>query len=264
MKKTLLILLLSFLAAVVFLIQQTNSLKTTRYTWESPRVPRGFDGYRVALVSDLHSKRFGKNQARLVRAVRKLRPDLIALAGDFIDTHTRDLRAVTQFLEGVKDLAPMYYVDGNHDPQSPLYDDLLALLAEYGVIVLAGDTVTLTHGGDEMTLAGHPFWDLYYPPYAPIQPADIMLYHGPDEFPRLAAMGCGLVLAGHNHGGQVALPGGKAIVDPGSGWFPPYSGGMYHEGEAAMALSRGLGVSGFPFRAFSQPEVVGVVLKVVL
>jgi len=254
MKKLLPVLLILCAAAAIFLIQQTNSLKVTRYAWESSRVPQGFDGYRVALVSDLHNKRFGKTQARLVQAVKELQPDLIALAGDFVDMHTKDMRAVTEFFEGVQGLAPMYYVDGNHDPNSPFYGELRELLAEYGVTVLARDAVTLTHGGSEMTLAGYPYWELH----DPIQPADIMLYHGPDEFSRFAELGCGLVLSGHNHGGQIALPGGKALFAPGGGLFPTYSHGVYHEGETTMVLTRGLGSVYVPVRAFARPEVVGV------
>jgi predicted MPP superfamily phosphohydrolase len=253
-KKFLLVLSIVLATAALFLVQQTNSLKTARYTWESPRVPQGFDGFRVALVSDLHNKRFGKNQARLVRAVKNLRPDLIAITGDFVDLHTKDMRAVTEFLDGVRGLAPMYWADGNHDPNSPFYDALHALLAEYGVIVLAGDAVTLTRGGGEMTLAGYPYWELHYP----IRSADIMLYHGPDDFYRFAELDCGLVLSGHNHGGQIALPWGRAVIGPNGKLFPRYSGGVYTEGDATMVLSRGLGTSNIHVRAFARPEVVAV------
>ena len=257
MKKLLLILLGLLILCAVFLIQQTNSLKTARYTWESPRALWGFDGFQIALVSDLHNKRFGKNQARLVRAVADLRPDLIALTGDFVDLETKNLDFAREFLEGIKNLAPIYWVDGNHDPNSPFYGELHALLAEYGVIVLAGDCVTLTCNGDTMTLAGYPYWELHYP----ILSADIMLYHGPDDFYRFAALGCGLVLSGHNHGGQIATPWGRALIAPNHGLFPRYSGGVYTEGGSTMVLSRGLGTSVFHVRAFARPEVVGVVLK---
>ena len=257
MKKFWFVLLGLLIICVIFLVQQTNSLKTVRYTWESPRVPQGFDGFRIALVSDLHNKRFGKNQARLVRAVKDLEPDLIAITGDFVDLSTKNLDFAREFLKGVRDLAPMYWVDGNHDPNSPFYDELHALLAEYGVVVLAGNSVSLARGGGEMILAGYPYWELYYP----IQSADIMLYHGPEEFERFAALGCGLVLSGHNHGGQIALPGGQAVFAPGGGFFPKYSGGVYTEGEATMVLSRGLGTSVYPFRAFARPEVAGITLK---
>ena len=244
-------------AGAIFLVQQTNSLKTTRYTWESDRVPRGFDGYTIALVSDLHNKRFGKGQRRLVKAVRDLRPDMIALTGDFIDLATKNFDFAREFLEGVKDVAPMYWVDGNHDPNTTFYSGLHALLEECGVTVLAGDLLTIERGGDAMTLAGYPFWELHYP----IHSADIMLYHGPDEFHRFAALGCGLVLSGHNHGGQIALPGGRAVVDPGYGWFPEFSFGEYRENDSTMILSRGLGTSGPPVRAFAAPEVVGVEMR---
>jgi len=257
LKKFLLILLIVLVAASIFLVQQTNSLNTARYTWESPRVPRGFDGFCVALVSDLHNKRFGKEQKRLVRAVSDLQPDLIALTGDFIDMYTKDMQAVADFLEGVKGLAPMYYADGNHDPNSPFYEDLLDLLAQYGVTVLKGEAVTLERGGDTMTLSGYPYWELHYP----LQGADIMRYHSPEDFYRFAALGCGLVLSGHNHGGQIALPGGKAIFAPGGGFFPKYSGGVYTEGGATMVLSRGLGTAYVHVRAFNRPEVVGVVFS---
>ena len=257
MKKFLLVLLGLLAACIIFVIQQTNSLKTTRYTWESPRAPRGFDGFQIALVSDLHNKRFGKNQARLMRAVKELRPDLIAITGDFVDLSTKKLDFAREFFEGVKDLAPMYWVDGNHDPNSPFYDELHALLAEYGVTVLKGDVVTLTRGGDEMTLAGYPYWELQYP----IVSADIVLYHDPNALYTFARLGCGLVLSGHNHGGQIALPGGRAIIVPRDGWFPQYSGGVYTEGESTMVLSRGLGTSVYPVRAFARPEVVGVEFK---
>jgi len=257
MRKFFLVLLGLLVLGVIFLVQQTNSLKTTRYTWESDRVPQGFDGFRIALVSDLHNKRFGKRQARLVQAVRDLQPDLIALTGDFIDLSTKDLGFAREFLEGVKDLAPIYWVDGNHDPNAPSYGELHAALAEYGVTVLAGNRVTLQRGDDEMTLAGYAYWELHYP----VMTADIMLYHGPEEFPRFAALGCGLVLSGHNHGGQVALPGGRAILSPSKNLFPKYSGGVYTEGESTMVLSRGLGTSDLHVRAFARPEVVGVVFR---
>ncbi|MCL2495383.1 MAG: metallophosphoesterase [Oscillospiraceae bacterium] len=242
---------------VLFALQQTNSLKSARYTWESPRVPPGFDGFQVALVSDLHGKRFGREQKRLVQAVRDLQPDMIALTGDFIDRKTKDLDFAREFLEGIKNIAPVYWVDGNHDPHSPLYGELHALLAEYGVAVLAGNCVDITHGGDTMRLLGYAFWELYHP----IEPADIVLFHGPDDFFRFAALGCGLVLSGHNHGGQIALPGGRAVLAPNWHLFPKYSGGVYAEGESTMVLSRGLGTSDIHVRLFARPEVVGVVFR---
>ena len=251
-----LILVVLLAAAALLLAQQTNTLKTTRYAWQSDRVPQAFEGYRIVQVSDLHNKRFGKGQRRLVRAIRDARPDMIALTGDFIDLHTKSLDAVTELLEGIQGLAPAYFIDGNWDSNSPYYGALLALLSQYDVMVLNGYT-QLARDGGTMTLAGFPFWETKNF----TQPADIVLYHSPNRFSLFAAEGCGLVLAGHNHGGQIALPGGRALIDPNGNFLPKYSAGVYHEGDAAMILSRGLGTSVCPFRLFAPPEIVVITLE---
>lgn len=256
MKKWLILPALPILLALgaLFVMQQTNTLRTTRYTWTSERVPPGLEGFCIAQLSDLHNKHFGEAQAKLIAAVQALQPDMIALTGDFTDLKTTELSSMELLLQGIAGTAPIYYVDGNHDPRSPLYPEFRDLLAQHGVTVLDGNTVTLERGGDSMTLAGYPCWDL-----SELQSSsDIVLYHDPDGFSQLAAKGCGLVIAGHNHGGQVALPWGRAIIGPRGKWFPQYSFGMYRQGESTMVLSRGLGTRGFPFRLFAMPEVVGI------
>ena len=254
-KKFMTFLTLVFLG-FAFLCQQTNTLKTTRYTWQSSRVPQAFDGYRIVHVSDLHNKRFGKGQSRLLRAIRDAQPDMIALTGDFADLTTKDLGAVRELLDGTQGLAPIYFVEGNHDPNSPHYRALLALLSQYGVTVLDGYT-RLERGGEAMSLAGCAYWGQWI--FS--EPSDIVLYHDPDSFPRFAALGCGLLLSGHIHGGQIALPNGRALFGPKTTLFPKYSHGEYREGDSTMILSRGLGVSRIPFRLFAPPEIVVIELK---
>jgi len=254
MRRILFILLIfAAISAIIFLIQQTNTLKTTHYTWQSSRVPQAFDGFRVVQVSDLHNKRFGRNQSRLIQSIRAAQPDMIALTGDFIDDKTRDLEFMRDLLEGIHELAPIYFVEGNHDTTSPFRGALLALLSQYNVTALDGYT-QIERNGATMSLAGFPYWGS--PNFH--GPADIVLYHSPEHF---ASFGAGLVIAGHNHGGQVALPGGRAVFGPRVEFFPRYSFGMYHEGDATMILSRGLGTSRIPFRVFAAPEIVVITLK---
>ena len=259
MKKRRFLLIFAILLAVgvLFALQQTNALKATQYTWQSGRVPAGFDGYRIVQVSDLHDKRFGSGQNRLIRMIRDLNPDMIALTGDILDWRTMDLAPVRELLAGTAGLAPMYYVDGNHDPRSHLYGEFRALLAEYGVTVLEGYT-TLARGGDTMTLAGCGYWEWFIEGLP--RPADLVLYHGIEI--ANSQSGHGLILAGHMHGGQVALPGGRAIVSPDGRFFPEYAGGFYELGDdSTMVVSKGLGTSGLPFRLFARPEVVCVEMK---
>ena len=245
-------------AGFAFTMQQTNALKVTRYTWESSRVPPGFDGYLIVQVSDLHGKRFGMDQKRLLKVIRDLNPDMIAFTGDMISLDTKDLSPVQELLAGLAGLAPMYYVDGNHDPLSPAYMDFRALLRECGVVTLEG-CVALARGSDAMVLAGYGYWTAD----RVAEPADIVLYHSPHLFDALHGESVGLILAGHIHGGQVALPGGRAILGPGGALFPDYAGGFYERGGGgtAMVVSKGLGNSGLPVRLFARPEVLCVTLS---
>jgi len=259
LKKALRILLIILIFLTAFLFQQTNTLKTTEYTWQSSRVPRAFDGYRVVQVSDLHNKRFGKKQERLIKAIKGAEPDMIALTGDIIDESTESLEPARELLEGMRTLAPLYYTDGNHDPNSPFYRAFRAMLREYDVTVLDRNVDVIEHDGETMYIAGYAYWSNKFD-NAEIAASDLILCHGPNAFPFFAEMGCGLVLAGHNHGGQVALPGGRAVFIPREGFFPGYSYGVYHEGDSTMVLSRGLGTSILPLRAFAPPEIVVIEL----
>jgi len=255
-RKLLLALLVLAAAGAFFAVQQTNTLRTARYTWQSDRVPPAFDGFRIVQVSDLHNKRFGKEQKRLLAAIREAGPDMIALTGDFADKATRNLDAVEELLAGTQGLAPIYFVEGNHDLNSPFYGALLALLSQYGVTVLDG-YAQLERDGESMRMLGFGYWT----PGEFDLPADIALSHSPDGFPAFARQGFGLVLSGHIHGGQIALPNGRAFVGPNGKLFPRYSHGEYRQGDSTMLVSRGLGISRIPFRLFAPPEIVVIELK---
>ncbi|MCL2195177.1 MAG: metallophosphoesterase [Oscillospiraceae bacterium] len=277
MKKLLMIaaMLLLPVAFIVLTIVHTNVLRTTQFTWQSRRVPPAFCGFRIVQLSDLHNARFGREQSRLIRAVAQAQPDLIALTGDFIDHRTRSLAPVEELLEGIAPLAPIVFIDGNHDPRSDFYPALLELFAQHGVTVLQGEyglwwhdideslrpvNMTVERDGARLSIGGVHDFD-----------ADIVLLHDPSTFAYYAEGGRdgmfrsdGLVLAGHMHGGQVALPGGQAMIAPmdnGLSFFPPYSSGVYLNGDATMFLSRGLGTSHLPIRLFATPEVAVIELK---
>ena len=61
---------------------QQNGLSSETITVSS--APDGFDGYRIAVVSDLHAKEFGEGNRVLLDYVRDLEPDLVAVVGDIL------------------------------------------------------------------------------------------------------------------------------------------------------------------------------------
>ncbi len=83
------------------------------------------------VLSDLHGKRFGRQNSRLLEAVRKAGPDVICLCGDMMDewSGTEYLRPL---LEGLAEIAPVYYVTGNHEWASGRMPEMRQLLEETG------------------------------------------------------------------------------------------------------------------------------------
>ena len=84
-------------------------------TISSKRLPASFDGYKIVQLSDLHDAMFGENHEDIVNEVRSIAPDAIFITGDFIDRNRYDLEQSLLLVEGIKDVAPIYYVTGNHE-----------------------------------------------------------------------------------------------------------------------------------------------------
>ena len=84
------------------------TLGITEVDAPSKNLPAGFDGFRIALITDLHGRTFGKNNDALVEKTRQAVPDLIALAGDIAD-ETSDLEELAALLPRLANIAPCYY-----------------------------------------------------------------------------------------------------------------------------------------------------------
>lgn len=108
------ILMLLFIL-VVWTIWGNVTLGITRYTVTSNRLPHSFDGYKIAVVSDLHNAEFGNNNSQLVEKIKKEHPDIIAITGDLIDSNRTDIEIAIQLVKQLTGIAPCYYVTGNHE-----------------------------------------------------------------------------------------------------------------------------------------------------
>ena len=230
---------------------------------------------RIVQISDLHGKRFGKDDARLLRAVRQARPDLIALTGDFADELT-ELSALEPLLEGLTALAPVFYVTGNHEwvMDGAQRRELFALLDGCGVVRLRNSWRVLKSGGSRIVLAGvddpNGPADQKTPEalVAEIRAAEggdafiLMLAHRNDQLPLWAELGADTVLCGHGHGGIIRLPLLGPVFGTHYELFPDDAEGVYRQGGTAQVVSRGLGQSRrIPFRLMNRPELTLVILE---
>ena len=258
------------LALMIWTAWGNGALELTTYAIASEKLPKTFDGYRIAHISDLHNAQFGDGNEKLLAMLREAEPDIIAITGDLIDSRNTDIGIALHFAEEAVKIAPCYYVTGNHEARVPAYDALKDGLLELGIIVLEDERADLEISGEHITLLG------VNDPSFLADPANeealmqsklqklmngaenytILLSHRPDLFELYAESGADLVLCGHAHGGQFRLPLVGGLVAPNQGLFPKYDAGVYTEGNTNMVVSRGIGNSLFPFRFNNRPEVI--------
>ncbi len=234
--------------------------RTTEYTIESAKV---LTPVRIVHISDLHEKSYGKGNAELFGAAERLQPDLIAITGDMIyHSHTKcPNRAYIENVARWAGAFPSFFVTGNHERVWTQYTK--DIFAENGVTVLSGTTVPFAVGSTSLCIGGvdDPTIDAHGADWLrfPEGPQfNLLLAHDPLPFRGgYDKTGAELVLCGHTHGGQIRLPGGKALIAPGSHTlFPQYSDGVYRSGSTTMIISMGLGVSVIPFRLFAPSEIL--------
>ena len=268
---------LGLLLLLAFLYWQNNGLVISRYTYTGSRIPAGFDGYTIVQVSDLHGKRFGRGQQRLLAAIREARPDLIVMTGDLTDRRRYRAEPALELVRGAAQIAPVYAVSGNHEAWGGQYDAFGAQLTRAGARVLDDQAAAVSSNGDEILLLGlrDPAFftdrgagqtaltqtERQLAAWAKLDGCKVLLSHRPELLKLYAKAGMDIAFSGHAHGGQFRLPGLGGLYAPHQGFFPAYSEGACAAPPTTMFVSRGLGNSLFPQRLFNRPELVVVTLQ---
>ena len=277
MKKIRFILLLAIvvlLLLIIWIAWGNTALQLNSYTITSDRLPKAFDGFRIAQVSDLHNAEMGKHNEKLISMLADAAPNIIVITGDLIDANNTNVDTALAFAKEAVQIAPCYYVTGNHEAAVSEYKTLKNGLTELGVIVLEDDKTEIVLSGESITLIGvdDPGFQTDDPTAAMDGTLDeligeddgyrILLSHRPELFKTYVAHSVDLVFSGHAHGGQFRLPFVGGLFAPGQGLFPEYEAGIYTEENTNMLVSRGVGNSIIPFRVNNRPEVILVELAV--
>jgi predicted MPP superfamily phosphohydrolase len=259
-----------------FLYYENNSVDISHYAVDNIEIPMEFDGVKILQISDLHSKSFGKDQKRLIEIIRSLKPDFIFLTGDLIDYRSNRIAPCTDLITGIKDVAPIYFVTGNHEEASSVYLTFKQMLQDNGVIILDDASAVLRKGEGEILVSGISDREVlrnsqsgkslqFKSTLSSLAKDDeyyqILLAHRPELINYYSEANFDLVFSGHAHGGQVRLPFVGGLVAPGQGLFPEYTENVHVVGDTSMVISRGLGNSLIPQRLFNHPEIVVVTLN---
>jgi predicted MPP superfamily phosphohydrolase len=239
-----------------------------------PGLPDDLRGLRIVQISDLHIGN-GLEGSRLDRAVERvnaLEPDVVALTGDLFDFDPRFVQDGARRLNALRARHGVFAVLGNHDGYTglELVAESLAQLAP-AITVLRGDVVRLPTGSP-LYVAGvddpgtrFTARDLEIPELdelAARRPADghaILLIHRPEAFVQAARLGFPLVLAGHTHGGQLALPirDGRHNL---ARLVTRYTRGLFAEHGSFLYVNRGIGVAGPAIRLNCAREIATIEL----
>ena len=282
MKKKRTIIIISSLAVVLialifWTVWGNTALQLNTYTITDDEIPNSFDGYKIVQVSDLHNAQFGNSNEELLDMLKAAEPDIIAITGDLIDSRRTDVVVAVEFVEKAVEIAPCYYVTGNHECRVQEYYTLKEQLLTLGVEILECESIELERGDDTITLLGidDPSFDTDYDVCGYATTVDnelsflapksdkytVLLAHRPEHFEVYVSHNIDLALCGHAHGGQFRLPLVGGLFAPDQGFLPKYDAGKFTENDTDMVVSTGVGNSIFPFRFNNRPEVVVVELK---
>ena len=226
-----------------------------------PGLGAAFEGYRIAQLSDLHIGGLGprRHAERWVARANALDVDLVALTGDYVTSGTAFHHDIAAALTRLRARDGVVAVMGNHDYFGD-GEPMMSLLRAGFVTVLRNEHRIITRGDDRLVIAGV---DDTYTGRADIERALagrderlplVALAHDPQLFRELARRGAALVLSGHTHWGQLALPFVAERVNL-SRLSYRYHAGLYFSGASTLYVHPGLGTTGPPVRLGAPPEI---------
>lgn len=266
-KKAVLIAKISVLILFILFSLSTWLPVTERIVVDHEKITEG--SVRFALVTDLHSCYYGKDQKWLLNRIDKESPDIVMLGGDFFDDVLDDDNAKIT-AEYLVSKYPCYYVTGNHEFWSHRQDEMKDYLKGIGVHVLEGDCETVDINGciidicgvdDPTDMTDKQWTEQIDRAYAQTDDSHlkVLLTHRPEKVDKYAKYDFDLIMAGHAHAGQFFIPVlDKGLFAPDQGLMAKYVNGLYGlPNGSLMEVSRGLGRESTPLpRYFNQPEVV--------
>lgn len=256
-----------FAMAAGYLAFENLTVGLTEYEIPCKNLPKEFDGFRICHLSDIHVKSAGRKYRSLIKMTAEQAPDIIVISGDLIDSRNSNIPAAMTLVETLKDIAPVYFVTGNHEERLPpeLYAEVITSLREAGAILMDGTVGVISKDGESVRISGMFDRDRFDAekarPLFDDDLFDIFICHRPQFAKEYAEAGVDLTLCGHAHGGQVRLPFIGGLIAPDQYFFPKYYEGVHTFGDRHTVISRGIGNSLIPVRINDRPENVMITLR---
>lgn len=260
------------IGGAVYPFLEAKWCRLVRQTIELPNLPKPFYGTTIAVLTDIHHGPFvpAPYIRHVVAMTNAMRPDIIALVGDYVHRNTCYIAPGIEELRKLRARLGCFAVRGNHDNRDYHGDDDFcslseAALAEAKIPDLNNRGIWLERRGTRLRIGG--VGDLWTDRQdldaalgeATNHDAAIVLSHNPDFVEQIEDRRVGLVLSGHTHGGQVVVPGVGAPIVP-SRYGQKYLHGLVQGPWCRVFISRGVGTISPPVRFLCRPEIVLITL----
>lgn len=270
--------ILILIIIATFLYYENNKLDITKYELNSNDI---VNPVKMVQLSDLHSKP-AKN---VLKTVKKLKPDIIFVTGDYINDHEKNKEKMLSYGKELVKTAPVFYITGNHERRLGNFDELMSELKCIGFTVLLDETDDIIINGNKINILGldenqagfddykarkngtfkYKDESLLFKELSEKSGYKVVLSHYPENFKAVSENDYSqydfdIQLSGHAHGGQFILPLIGPVFSPGQGIMPKYAKGSFGE-RPKLIISRGIGNAEFPFRLFNHPEINVIDIK---
>ena len=274
------IFLIAIIAFLGLIYISTNVIKTKKYQVKNSKLPEEFNGLKIAHISDVHSKIFGKDNSGVIDRVIKENPDVVIMSGDIIDKREEDIEKFVSMYKKIYERYPTYYSIGNHERKLgwKKYKKYLKMLQMCGVHVIINGSEKLIKNDKHIIINALKFRENMQPKVLTKEKEEefisymknklknldtkdfnILIAHDPENFKMYKQLGVDLVFSGHVHGGLIRF-GKICLLSPRRTFFPKYSYGKNTEENTTIITSAGMGKATLPIRLFNRPEIVIVTL----
>jgi uncharacterized protein len=265
-------------AAAPFMVSGYGALLERRkfevdhFTIPVPNLSSELNHLTVVQLSDIHVGPFmpPEELAEYVEAVNRLKPDIIALTGDFVTGSDSEVVPCAESLARLQARYGVFACMGNHDVYARAEDKLEHLFAEKGIETLRNNAKSIRIAGSKLSVLGIDDLERGHSDLRRAltvcerEPGEVkvLLSHRPEVFPAAAKGDIDLVLSGHYHGGQVKLSPTAGSLSV-ARLLTPYAEGLFRlapaghgaEKTAHLFVSRGIGITGVPIRINCPPQI---------
>lgn len=259
-------------ALIICCFIERQIIITRRQDISLENLPPAFNNLKILQISDIHHRKFGENQKRILKRVKREMPDIIVITGDLISRDIRDFSGTGNFCKALGEIAPVLFSIGNHELDLPdkVRSTYIETLKNAGVNVLLNSSYPLRKDDEVIYFIGasldisvyhdgnHSYADLNTYSLKELE-SDIgtyngftvLLAHNPLIFDVYAEWNADLILSGHVHCGVIRLPFIGGLLSPERKFFPAYTRGLYQMDSSKLYVSAGIG----KFRLFNPSEI---------